>query len=74
MKTKLLFFLDIAYSVNFCIEKESPNAKDQPDHDIKYLRAGAVENTLCHGLGCIRLLGRFIHYWLHLDVEDWQMV
>ena len=34
-----------------------PNAKDQPDHGIKYLRAGAVANTLCHGLGCIRLLG-----------------
>ena len=30
------------------------NAKDQPDHGIKFLRAGAVANTLCHGLGCIR--------------------
>ena len=37
-----------------------PNAKDQPGHGIKYLRAGAVANTLCHGLGCIRLLGRII--------------
>ena len=34
-----------------------PNAKDQPDHDIKYLRVGVVANTLCHGLGCIQLLG-----------------
>ncbi|MFN7662118.1 MAG: hypothetical protein ACK5PQ_00075 [Alphaproteobacteria bacterium] len=49
-----------------------PNAKDQPDHGIKYLRAGAVANTLCHGLGCIQLLGLFIHCWLHLDVEDWR--
>ena len=39
-----------------------PNAKDQPDHDIKYLRVGAVANTLCHGLGCIQLLGRFISF------------
>ena len=38
-----------------------PNAEDQPDRDIKYLRAGAVANTLCHGLGCIQLLGRFFH-------------
>jgi hypothetical protein len=36
-----------------------PNAKDQPDHGIKYLRVGAVANTLCHGLGCIQLLGGF---------------
>ena len=37
-----------------------PNAKDQPDHGIKYLRVGAVANTLCHGLGCIQLLGRLL--------------
>jgi hypothetical protein len=37
-----------------------PNAKDQPGHGIKYLRAGVVANTLCHGLGCIRLLGRLL--------------
>jgi hypothetical protein len=35
-----------------------PNAKDQPDHYIKYLRVGVAANTLCNGLGCIRLLGR----------------
>ena len=43
-----------------------PNAKDQPDHGIKYLRVGVVANTLCHGLGCIQLLGRYFHCWLDL--------
>ena len=41
----------------FCL----PNAEDQPDHGIKYLRVGAVANTLCHGLGCIQLLGRLFN-------------
>ncbi len=41
----------------FRVSFDPPNAKDQPDHGIKYLRVGAVANTLCHGLGCIQLLG-----------------
>ena len=39
--------------VNHFIVLCLPNAEDQPDRDIKYLRAGDLANILCHGLGCI---------------------
>ena len=61
---------DIMEAIDFVKSVDLPNAKDQPDHGIKYLRVGAVANTLCHGLGCIQLLGVFIRCWLRLNVED----